>query len=221
MTGKHRRPRTTGRTIAATAAVLTAGALPLAAAGSAFASSAPADPLSATGLSALPAAGAVGSELTGVTSLGTLPAAGLGLTQKTDELYQKTDELTEKADQFTTQLGTGGPVRQLLHDSVPPNPHVVPGEIAPGVLRNGAVGTLTGSVGQRTSQVAASVAGEVRPMAQQLHSGGVPTVGDATSSLSRTQMPMFGTVGSLTSAVPVGALLGTPVMDALGDASAV
>ncbi|MBR7835869.1 hypothetical protein KDL01_21525 [Actinospica durhamensis] len=219
MTGKHRRPRTTGRTIAATAAVLTAGAIPLAAAGSAFASTAAGDPLAATGLSALPMAGAMGSQLTESAGLGAMPVAGAGLTQKTNELYQKADELTEKADQLTAQLGTGAPVRDLLHEMVPPNPHAVPGEIAPGVLRNGAVGTMTGGVGQRTSQVAADVAGQVQPTAKQLHSSGVPTVGDVTSSLSRTQMPMFGTVGSLTSAVPVGAVLGDPVMNALGAAS--
>ena len=217
MTGKHRRPRPTGRTIAATAAVLTAGALPLAAAGSAFASSAAGDPLAATGLTALPMAGAVGSELTGTMGLGSMP---VGLSQKTNELYQKADDLTEKTDQLTAQLGTGAPVRQLLHEAVPPNPHPVPGEIAPGVLRNGAVGTLTGGVGQRTAQVADSVVGQVQPTAKQLHSGGVPTVGDVTSSVSRTEMPMFGTVGSLTSAVPVGAALGDPVMNALGAASA-
>ena len=65
----------------------------------------------------------------------------------------------------------------------------------------------------------ANVAAQARPMASQLHQGGVPTVGDVTASLSRTQMPMFGTVSGLTTAVPVSQVLGSPVMDSLGAAT--
>lgn len=209
MTGKHRRPRTTGRSLATAAAVLTAGALPLAAAGSAFASAA-ADPLT---LAAPLTAGD--------------PLADAGVSAKAAELGGKLGELSAGADKLTTQAGvladrlsSGDAMKGLLHDVVPANPKAVPGELAPAVLRNGTVGTLTGAVGQRTTQMAQGVVAQARPMAGQLQQGGVPTVGDLTASLSRTQMPMFGTVGGLTTAVPVGAVLGTPVMDSLGAASA-
>jgi len=208
MTGKHRRPRTTGRTMATAAVALTAGALPLAAASAAFASAAP-DPL------------AVAAPLTAGDPLADAGVSGkaMELTGKLAELSAGADQLTEQGSKLADQLGGGGPEKQLLHDLVPPNAQTVPGELAPGVLRNGTVGTLTGTVGQRTTQVAANVVAQARPMAGQLHQGGVPTVGDVTASLSRTQMPMFGTVGGLTTAVPVGAVLGTPVMDSLGAAS--
>lgn len=208
MTGKHRRPRTTGRTMATAAAALTAGALPLAAAGTAFAAAAP-DPLS------------IAAPLTAGD-----PLADSGISAKTAELGGKVQELSASADQLergadqlAAQIGSGGPVKDLLRTVVPANPKAVPGELAPAVLRNGTVGTLTGAVGQRTTQMAANVVAQARPMAGQLHQGGIPTVGDVTASVSRTQMPMFGTVAGLTTAVPVGSVLGTPVMDSLGAAS--
>lgn len=206
MTGKHRRPRSTGRTLAATAAVLTAGALPLAAAGTAFAAAAQPEPSAAAGLSASPL-----SNLTEKT-------AELG--GKVQVLSAKADRLEQQAGQLADQLGTGGPVKSVLHDIVPPTTNAVPGEVAPAVLRNGAVGRLTGGVGLQTEQMARNVVDQARPMADQLRQGGVPTVGEMTSSLSRTGMPVFGTVGGLTSAVPVGAVLGTPVMNTLGAAGA-
>lgn len=208
MTGKHRRPRTTGRTVATAAAALTAGALPLAAAGTAFASAAP-DPL------------AVAAPLTAGSPLADsgLGAKAVELNGKIQDLSAGADRLEQGADQLAAQLGNGAAVKDLLHQAVPPNPKAVPGELAPAVLRNGTVGTLTGTVGQRTTAMAANLAAQARPMAGQLHQGGVPTVGDVTASLSRTQMPMFGTVSGLTTAVPVSQVLGSPVMDSLGAAS--
>ncbi|WP_034268638.1 hypothetical protein [Actinospica robiniae] len=209
MTGKHRRPRTTGRTVATAAAALTAGALPLAAAGTAFAAAAP-DPL------------AVAAPLTAGNPIADsgLGAKAVELNGKIQDLSAGADQLEQGADQLATQIGSGAAAKGLLHQAVPANPNAVPGELAPAVLRNGTVGTLTGTVGQRTTAVAANVAAQARPMAAQLQQGGVPTVGDATASLSRTQMPMFGTVGALTTAIPVSTVFGTPVMDSLGAASA-
>jgi hypothetical protein len=186
--------------MAATAAVLTAGALPLAAAGTAFASTPQTDPLSSAAAAGL---GEKAAELTG----------------KVQVLSAKADFLTAKAGQLTDELGTGAPVRDLLHGVVPPTTDAVPGELAPAVLRNGTVGTLSGGVGQPAAQMAEGFVAEARPWARQLQGSGVPTVGEVTSSLSRTQMPVFGTVGGLTSAVPVGSLVGEPVMDTLGSAS--
>jgi X-X-X-Leu-X-X-Gly heptad repeat protein len=209
MTGKHRRPRTTGRTVATAAAALTAGALPLVAAGAAVASAAP-DPL------------AVAAPLTAGNPIADsgLGAKAVELNGKIQDLSAGADQLEHGADQLATQIGSGAAVKDLLHQAVPANPKAVPGELAPAVLRDGTVGTLTGTVGQRTTAMAANVAAQARPMAAQLQQGGVPSVGDATASLSRTQMPMFGTVGALTTAIPVSAVFGTPVMDSLGAASA-
>lgn len=210
MTGKHRRPRTTGRTMATAAAALTAGALPLAVAGSAFAAAAP-DPLS------------VAAPLTAGNPLADSGISGKAaeLGGKVQELSAGADQLERGADQLAEQIGSGGAMKDLLHGAVPANPKAVPGELAPAVLRNGTVGTLTGAVGQRTAQMAASVADQARPMAGQLQQSGVPTVGAAAGSLSRTQMPMFGTVGGLTTAVPLAAALGTPVTDSLGAAGGI
>src|SRR6185312_9142689 len=80
MTGKHRRPRPTGRTLATAAAALTAGALPLAAAGTACAAAAP-DPLS------------IAAPLTAGN-----PLADAGISAKAAELGGKVQELSAGAD---------------------------------------------------------------------------------------------------------------------------
>lgn len=181
MTAKHRRPRT-GRKIAATAAVLTAGALPLAAAGSAFAAGAP---------SAAPVAPTV-AELS-------------------DPPLSTLAETLPVLDQAVADQNPTMQVRAALGQSIP-------GRLAPALLHQGPVGTLSRDFGGPTTHTAGDLVDRVQPVVRRLHGQGVPTVGEATAALSQTRVPVFGTVGDLTSAVPVGTALGqdSPVLDALG-----
>src|SRR5260370_1029771 len=62
-----------------------------------------------------------------------------------------------------------------------------------------------------------------QPLVSQRRSSGVPTVGDLTGGLSATQLPVVGTVGSVTQTLPVTTLLGTssPVTGVLQNVSGV
>jgi hypothetical protein len=248
MTGKHRRPRrSSGRNLAATAAVLTAGALPLAAAGSAFAADAPAagSPLSAASLtdlplglsqmaqplqSAVPLAGAVAQDVTTSVGSGDLPVGGL-LGTTTPQLQERdavvdqqtaldSANLATKATALTGKVSSVLPVSGLI-EQVAPAMAGQPMQVAPTLLQDGAVGTLTDGFGAKTMELTNGLVGQMHPMVQQLHAAGLPTVGDVTSTLSTTKVPVFGTVGGLTSAIPVSEMLGndSPVFGTVGAAS--
>ena len=248
MTGKHRRPqRSTARNLAATAAVLTAGALPLAAAGSAFADAAPAaqGPLSALSLSsipfglgaaaqpvdgAVPLAGTLADAVTSSVGSGDLPAGALlgtdtPQTQTRDAVMtgQAATEaagLATRTSQMAGHLTAALPVAGLV-DEVAPAMAGGPMQVAPNLLQDGTVGTLTDGFGGKAMDLATGTVGQVQPMVSQLHQQGVPTVGDLTTSLSQTDVPVFGTVGNLTSAVPVSQMVGdqSPVLGTVGAAS--
>ena len=252
MTGKHRRPhRSAGRNLAATAAVLTAGALPLAAAGSAFADAAPAlgSPLSALPLgssadslplgigemaqplnAALPLTGTLANAVTSSVGSGDLPVGGvLGTdtpqtqTREAAMTGQATAEaanLATRTSRLGSRLTSALPVAGLVTE-VAPAMAGGPMQLAPTVLRDGTVGTLTDGFGARAMQLAGGVVGQVHPAVAQLQQQGVPTVGDVTTSLSQTQVPVFGSVGGLTSAVPVSEMVGdqSPVLGTVGAAS--
>jgi len=250
MTGKHRRPhRSTGRNLAATAAVLTAGALPLAVAGSAFADTAPtaASPLSALPLNsgtiplglgemaqpvnaALPLAGTLANAVTSSVGSGDLPVGGVlgtdtSQTQNreavmTGQATAETADLTGRTSQLAGHLASALPVEGLVTE-VAPAMAGGPMQLAPTVLQNGAVGTLTDGFGGKAMQLTNGAVGQVQPVVSQLHQQGVPTVGDVTTSLSQTKVPVFGTVGGLTSAVPVSEMVGdqSPVLGTVGAAS--
>jgi len=246
MTGKHRRPhRSTGRNLAATAAVLTAGALPLAVAGSAFAQAAPstANPLSALPLgslplssamsgpvqSAVPLAGTLTGAVTSSVGSGDLPDALLGAgspqTQTrqavmTGQAAAETADLATKTTQLTSELTTVLPVAGLVHE-VAPTMAGQPVQLAPTLLQDGAVGTLTDGFGGKSMELTNGVVGQAEPFVTQLRQQGVPTVGDVTTSLSGSKVPVFGTVGDLTAAVPVSEMVGnnSPVLGTIGAAS--
>lgn len=130
----------TVRRIGAAAAALTAGVLPLAAAGSASAAAVPQDDLSALRLPSL-----------------ALPAG--------------------------------------LPDSVTPAIAAVP--LSTNTPFDGTADALVGGV-----------ISQADPAAAQLRRSGLPTVGDLTGTLSGTQVPGVGTVGSVTQKLPVTTVLG-------------
>jgi len=250
MTGKHRRPhRSVGRNLAATAAVLTAGALPLAAAGSAFADAAPAtgSPLSALPLSssslttglgamaqpvdaALPLTGTLTNAVTSAVGSGDLPVGGVLGTDTpqvqtrqavlTGQATAEAANLAGKTSQLGGRLTSMLPVAGLVTE-VAPAMAGGPMQVAPALLQDGTVGTLTDGFGGRAMQLATGVVGQVHPAVAQLKQQGVPTVGDMTTSLSQTQVPVFGDVGNVTSAVPVSEMIGdqSPVLGTVGAAS--
>jgi hypothetical protein len=249
MTGKHRRPqRSTSRNLAATAAVLTAGALPLAAAGSAFADTAPAaqGPLSSLSLSsvpfglgaaaqpvdaAVPLAGTLANAVTTSVGSGDLPTGTLLGSDNTPQTQTReaamTGQATAEAADFATKTSQAAgrltaalPVAGLV-DEVAPAMAGGPVQVAPNLLQDGTVGTLTDGFGGRAMDLATGTVDQVQPVVSQLHQRGVPTVGDVTTSLSRTDVPVFGTVGNLTSAIPVSQMVGdqSPVLGTVGAAS--
>jgi hypothetical protein len=256
MTGKHRRPqRSTTRNLAATAAVLTAGALPLAAAGSAFADTAPAaqGPLSSLSLSsvpfgqgsalqglgaaaqpvdaAVPLAGTLADAVTASVGSGDLPTGTLLGSNDSPQTQTReaamTGRATAEAADFATRTSQAAghltadlPVAGLV-DEVAPAMAGGPLQVAPNLLQDGTVGTLTDGFGGKAMDLASGTVDQVQPVVSQLHQRGVPTVGDVTTSLSKTDVPVFGTVGNLTSAVPVSQMVGdrSPVLGTVGAAS--
>ena len=269
--GRHAAPSTkgilsgsTGRRLAATAAALTAGAVPLACGGTAAAATGPQADLQTLGLpnvalpfglpdsidplvagvpiadnlpldSALSAATPPLSDLMQVGDLGLLPqrpqagaqvrsaalaaqpadsaqklAVGAGnLANAADRLLG--GQTQRAATQLTEALPINNVMPQLAAESGGPL------ALAPNVLRQGALGTLTAGISPQADQLAGGVIGQATPLVSQLRQGGVPTVSDLTGKLSGTQLPMVGSVGSLTQTLPVTSVLGadSPVTGAL------
>ena len=250
MTGKHRRPqRSAARNLAATAAVITAGALPLAAAGSAFADTAPAAQgplasLSSLSLSqapfgiggamqpvdaAVPLAGTVADAAATSVDSGDLPTGSLlGPGSAQDHAWEAVlagrarsqgVALAAKTSQAAHHLAAELPVSDLAHEA-DPGIADAPAQPAPNLLQEGGVGTFTDEFGGRAMDLTDRTVGQMHPVVSQLHGQGVPTVGDVTTSLSRTDVPAVGTVGHLTSAIPVSRMVGqqSPVLGAVGAA---
>lgn len=261
MAGKHRKqpqqgagalntaftPRRRARNLAAGAAVITAGALPLAAAGSAFADSPISVPIHATSPigvnsisdpanSVLPLAGSLTGEATsslGAADLQNGLAGGLSSPGQTrsarsaDDAGAESADLSAKTTQLADQLVASAPVSGLtpaggvVHEMVP-GLAGEPSQLVPSTLQGGAVGTLTNGFGTKGMELTSGVVGQAAPVVAQLKQAGVPTVGDMTTALSQSQIPDLGTVGDVTGAVPVSAMLGnaSPVLGTVGAASA-
>jgi len=250
MTGKHRRTRRSpARNLAATAAVLTAGALPLAAAGSAFAADAPAagvaqalqltgepgleqvaQPLQATVplADAMPLAEAVADDVKTSVETREVPVDGLGAatpqTRAGDAAVERetaleSAALATKATSLVRPVGSALPVSGLIGQFAPA---VAGAQGTAQLLPDESVGTLNGDFAAKGAGLADNVAGRMSPMIQELRTEGVPTVGDVTSTVGGAKMPLFGTVGGLTSAMPVSEALGaqSPVIGAVGAAGA-
>lgn len=270
--GRHAAPSTrsvlnaaTGRRLAATAAALTAGAVPLACAGPAAAATSAQAVLPTLGLPnlALPfglpdsidplvaglpiaqdlplsdtvnAATPPLSDITQVGDLGLLPErapqANAGVRAATlaqqpadsaqkvalgeTELANATDRLlTGQAQRAATQLAEALPLNNVM-------PQLAAGSggplaLAPNVLHEGALGTLTSGLSPQAEDLAGGVIGQATPLVAQLHQSGVPSVSDLTGKLSGTQLPMVGSVGSVTQMLPVTTVLGadSPITGAL------
>ncbi len=122
-----------------------------------------------------------------------------------------TDGAQRTAERLTSALPLSNLVPELAATSGGPL------QLAPNVLRDGAVGTLTSGLAPQTRDLTGGLVGQAQPLVSQLRQTGVPTVGDLTGGLSATQLPIVGTVGSVTQTLPVTTLLGTesPVTGAL------
>jgi hypothetical protein len=111
-----------------------------------------------------------------------------------------------------TQLAEALPLNNVM-----PQLSQGPLALAPDVLHQGALGTLTAGFSPQADELAGGVISQAAPLVSQLRQGGVPTVSDLTGKLSGTQLPMVGSVGSLTQTLPVTTVLGadSPVTGAL------
>lgn len=119
------------------------------------------------------------------------------------------------AERLTAALPLSNLVPQLASTSDGPL------QLAPNVLHDGALGTLTSGVAPQTRDLTGGLVGQATPLVAQLRQSGVPTIGDVTTRLSATQLPVVGTVGSLTQTLPVTTVLGTrsPVTGAVQNLS--
>jgi hypothetical protein len=122
-----------------------------------------------------------------------------------------TDGAQRTAERLTSALPLSNLVPELASTSGGPL------QLAPNVQRAGAVGTLTSGLAPQTRDLTGGLVGQAQPLVSQLRQTGVPTVGDLTGGLSATQLPIVGSVGSVTQTLPVTTLLGTesPVTGAL------
>jgi hypothetical protein len=277
--GRHAAPRTkgilsggivnaaAGRRLAVTAAALTAGAVPLACAGTAAAATGPQADLQTLGLpnvalpfglpdsidpliagvplanelpldSTLSAATPPLSDIMQVGDLGVLPErapnavagaqvrsatleeqpadAGQKLAFAGSSLANATDRLLGAQTQgATARLAEALPLNNLTPQLAAESGG--PLALAPNVLHQGALGTLTAGLTPQADELAGGVISQAAPLVSQLRQGGVPTVSDLTGKLSGTQLPMVGSVGSLTQTLPVTSVLGSgsPVTGAL------
>ncbi|HZP55093.1 hypothetical protein [Actinocrinis sp.] len=270
--GRHAAPSkgilsgNTGRRLAATAAALTAGAVPLACAGTAAAATGPQADLQTLGLpnvalpfglpdsinplvagvpiaNDLPLDGTLNaatpplSDLMQVGDLGLLPQRPQADAQvrsatldaqpadSAQKLAVGTGNLANAADRLlsgqtqraATQLAEALPVNNVMPQLAASGGAL---GLAPNVLHQGALGTLTSGLSPQADALAGGVIGQAAPLVSQLRQGGVPTVSDLTGKLSGTQLPMVGSVGSLTQTLPVTGVLGadSPVTGALQSA---
>jgi hypothetical protein len=193
MTAKHRKPRrSTGRNLAATAAVLTAGALPIAAAGSAFAADVPATsqltalPLDAAPLAApplgltqaaplrdaVPLAGDVTGEVATSVGSGQVPVGGLfgpgspamhAQEAAVDRAAAiESAEIGSKAAAVAGKVSATLPATDLMEQLAP----AMAGDAMPAtVLQDGAVSTLANKIGASALARGTVVANQVAQQA--------------------------------------------------------
>jgi hypothetical protein len=138
----------------------------------------------------------------------------------TGQAAAETADLASKTTQMTGKLTSIVPVSGLVHE-VAPAMAGSPMQLAPTLLQDGAVGTLTDGFGGKSMELTNGVVGQAAPLVAQLQKQGVPTVGNVTTSLSQSKLPVFGTVGNLTAAVPVSEMVGdnSPVLGTVGAVS--
>lgn len=185
---------------------------------------------------ALSAAAPPLSDVTQVGDLGLLPerspladaqARSATLAQQPADSAQKLatgeTELASAADRLLSGQAQSAATR--LTEALPLNnvmPQLAAGSGGPlalgsNVLHQGALGTLTSGLSPQAEELAGGVIDQATPLVSQLRQSGVPSVSDLTGKLSGTQLPMVGSVGSVTQMLPVTTVLGanSPVTGAL------
>lgn len=216
----------TARRLAAAAAAITAGALPLGYPSNASAATTHPAGSPDLALFALPinlpgAPEAVAAEIPLSSDLPLSSALG------TANLAKATDQLLKRqARRAGAQLAEALPLpradvlpqlaaAQLTTSSGGALP------LVPQTLHEGALGKLTTGFTPPVDALITNVVGRAAPLAARLRQDGVPTVGDLTGRLSGTPLPMVGSVGDLTRTLPVSSALGSdsPVTTALEDVS--
>jgi hypothetical protein len=115
--------------------------------------------------------------------------------------------LTDGAERTAARLASTLPLANLMPQLA--STADGPLQLAPNILHEGALGTLTSGFAPQTGDLTGGLVGQAEPLVAQLHKTGVPTVGDLTAKLSQTSLPVVGPVGSLTGTLPVTTMLGT------------
>lgn len=205
--GRHAAPaRVSPARVAGTAAALALGAVPFAAA------SAQADSLSPSEAAAKVVA-PVMQQFPGVDEA-VDRAAGAALNARPDGLADKATGIVE--DRVNSSLPTAGVAPQLLSQDEFGQP-----QVAAGAFQYGPLGTVTRDAGPAAQKVTGAAVTGTRPVISRLRSAGVPTVSDATGQLGSMRLPVGGSVGNVTDALPVSSTLDSsaPLADAFADAS--
>ena len=208
---RHAAPRRSGcRRFVYSAAVVAAGAVPLAAAGAAHAAAAP--------------LGDLGGELPAVFSLPALntpisvDSAHLPVGRATTS-FTAAQAVNAGAHVLTSRLNSALPLGTVM-PAVLPDPNQ-PLQAMSSLLDDGPLGTLSQGLEPQTQSITGAVVGQTSPIVGQLHQAGLPTVGDVTGQVSQTSLPGVGAVGGLTESLPVTSALGrnSPVTGALNSLS--
>jgi hypothetical protein len=204
--------------MAVAAAAVAAGAVPLAGAAAAQAAATPLGDLS----SLVPG---VASDL----PLSSMALSGLDAPMAVDDNAVPTDQaalapspaqqVSAEAQQVANRLTSTLPVGNMVPGVLTADG--APLQVAPNLLHEGALGTLSGGLAPQAQDVTGAVVGQTAPLVGELHQAGVPTAGEMTGRLSQTALPGIGTVGSLTQSLPVTSVLGpnSPVTGALNNLS--
>jgi len=196
--------------LVSTAATVAAGAVPLAAAGAAQAATTP--------------LGDLGGELPAALSAPMLntPLSVNGMRLPVNQVgaaLAPGQAVTDGARQLTGRLTSALPLGTMV-PAVLPDP-AQPLQVAPSLLNDGALGTLSQGLTPQTQNITGTVVGQTAPLVGRLHQAGLPTVGDVTGQMSQAALPGVGTVGGLTKSLPVTTALGpnSPVTGALNSLS--
>ncbi|HEX4792063.1 MAG TPA: hypothetical protein VH372_26590 [Actinospica sp.] len=180
---------------------------------------------------AMPLAGTVTGDVATSVASGQVPVGGLfgpgTPAMHAQEAALDREAAIESADLGTKAAAVAGKVSAMLpaSDLMEQIAPAMAGDPMPAtVMQDGAVSTLANNIGARAlgraTVLTDQVAEQAAPVAQQLRASGVPTVSDMTTSVSGTQMPVFGTLGGFTSTIPATQMLGedSPVLGTVGAA---
>jgi hypothetical protein len=198
---------TAGRRLAATAAALTAGAVPLALAGPAHAAAGPRAQQPSVKLPL-----GVQNSLDLLSAAVPLAVGDSRTPETAGALTRPTGDITQPRDASLLTQPNAQP-QALVHAAA---------RTVPRLLHEGALGTLSARFSPQADALTDHLVARAAPLTAQLHQRGVPSVGDLTAKLSGTRLPALGSLGALTQTLPVTTALGddSPVTTALKNLSA-